>query len=135
MESEVETNFTFLKDIALDESPLENLEEGDPVSPLEDDIEDYFHIEMEKWEIVGPQFDCAPIYDTDKEDEVESGIFFLSGIIYDDISINTLGKENYYFPLHKEGQYLMEVIDSPFNENPIFDFPFNEGPIFNTYND
>ena len=39
MESEVETNLTFLKDITLDESPFEKLEEGDPISPLEDDIE------------------------------------------------------------------------------------------------
>ena len=29
MESEVETNLTFLKDITLDESPFENLKEGD----------------------------------------------------------------------------------------------------------
>ena len=29
----------------------------------------------------------------------------------------------------------MEVIDSPFNESPIFEYPFNEGLIFNTYNE
>ena len=40
MESEVETNLNFLKNITLNESPFENLEEGDPISPLEDDIED-----------------------------------------------------------------------------------------------
>ena len=84
---EVETNLTFLKDITLDGSPFENLEEGDPISPLEDDIEDYFHIEKEKWEIVGPQFDCAPIYDTDKEGEDEIALPFPLGTIYDDICL------------------------------------------------
>lgn len=105
MESEVETNLTFLKDITLDESPFENLEEDDPISPLEDDIEDYFHIEKEKWEIVGPQFDCAPIYDTDKKDEVESYLPLLSDIIYDDISIDTLEKKGHYFPLHEKDDF------------------------------
>jgi len=68
MEGEVETNLTFFKDITLGDSPFENLEEGEPIRPLENEIGDYFHMEKEKWEIVGPQFDCAPIYDTDKED-------------------------------------------------------------------
>ena len=54
MESKAETDLTFLKSITLDDSPFENLEEGDPMSPLEDDIGDYFHIEKDKWEIVGP---------------------------------------------------------------------------------
>ena len=99
---EVETNLTFFKDITPDDSPFENLKEGDPICPLEDDIGDYFHIEKEKWEIVGPQFDCAPIYDTDKGDEVESGLPFLSGNIYDDISIDTLEKKGHYFPLHEK---------------------------------
>ena len=40
MESEVETNLTFLKDSTPDDSPFENLEERDPIGPLEDDIED-----------------------------------------------------------------------------------------------
>jgi len=64
MESEIEN---FLEDITLDDSSFENLEEVDPISPLKDGIGDYFHIEKEKWEIIGPQFDCAPIYDIDKE--------------------------------------------------------------------
>lgn len=119
MEGEVEANLTFLKDITPNDSSFENLEEGDPISRLEDDIGDYFQIEKEKWEIVGPQFGCAPIYDTNKEDEAEIGLPFLSSIIYDDISIDTLGKENYYFPLYEEGQ--LEVIDSPFRGDPIFD--------------
>ena len=105
MESEIETNLTFLKDITLNESPFENLEEGDPISPLEDGIEDYFHIEKKKWEIVGPQFDCALIYDTDEEDEIESGLPFLSGIIYDEISIDTLEKKGHYFPLHEKDDF------------------------------
>lgn len=100
---------TFLEDITLDDSHFENLEEGDPISPLEDDIGDYFHIENEKWEIVGPQFDSAPIYDTNREDEAKIGLRFLSSIIYDDISIDRLGKENFFFPLDKEGQ--LEVIN------------------------
>lgn len=50
------------------------------MSYLEDDIGDYFRIEKEKWEIVGPEFDCAPIYDTNKEDEAESSFSFLPGI-------------------------------------------------------
>jgi len=119
VETEVETNLTFLKDSTPDDSPFENLEEGDPISPLEYNIGDYFQIEKEKWEVVGPQFDCAPIYDTDKEDEVESGPPFLSSIIYEDISIDTLGKENYHFPLHENEQ--LEMIDSPFWEDLIFD--------------
>jgi len=41
MESEIETNLTFLKDITPDESSFENLEKDDPISPLEDDIGDY----------------------------------------------------------------------------------------------
>ena len=40
MESEVETSLTFLKDITPDDSPLENLKEGDPINPLEEDIGD-----------------------------------------------------------------------------------------------
>jgi len=40
-------------------------------------------------------------------------------MIYDDISVGTLGKENYYFPLNEEGK--LEEIDYPFMENPIFD--------------
>ena len=52
MKSEFETNLTFLKDITLNESPFENLEVSGPVSPLKDDIEDCFHIEKCKWEIV-----------------------------------------------------------------------------------
>ena len=103
MESEIETDPTFFKDITLDESSFENLERDDPISPLKNDIEYYFHIEREKWENVDPQFDCAPIYDTDKEDEAEIGLPFPSGAIYNDILIDTLGKENYYFPLHKQG--------------------------------
>lgn len=125
MESKAGTELTFLKGITLDDSPFENLEEGDPISSLEDDIGDYFHIEKDKWEIFGPQFDRAAIYDTEKEDEIGIGFSFISGTTCDDISIDTLGKENYYFPLHKEGQSLMEVIDSPFNESPIFD-AYNE---------
>lgn len=82
MESEVESNLTFLKENNPDDSTFEKLEEGGPISPLEDDIEDYFHIKKEKWEIVGPQFDYAPIYDTNKEDEVEISPPFLPGIIY-----------------------------------------------------
>ena len=78
MESEIETNTTFLKDITHDEFYFETLRD-DLISPLKDDIEDYFHIEKEKWEIIGPQFDCAPIYDTDKEDEDEIGLPFPSG--------------------------------------------------------
>ena len=70
-----------LTDITLDDSPFENLEEGDSISPLDDEIGDYFHIEKEKWEIVRPQFDYAPIYDTDKEDEVESGPPLLPSIV------------------------------------------------------
>lgn len=65
------------------------------------------------------QFDYAPIYDTDKEDEAKIGLPFLSGIICDDIPFDTLGKENYYFPLHEEGQ--LEVVDFPFGEDSIFD--------------
>jgi len=38
MESEVETNLTFLKDSTPNVSPFEKLEEGGPISPLEDDI-------------------------------------------------------------------------------------------------
>ena len=117
MESEVETNLIFLKDTTLDESPFENLEEGDPISPLEDDIEDYFDIEKKKWEIVGPQFDCSAIYDTDKEDGVESGLPFLSSTIYDEISINTLEKKGHYFTLHEnddfEGKKHVEYNISP----------------------
>jgi len=48
MESETQTNPTLLKDITLDESSFENLEREDPISPLKDDIEDYFYIEKEK---------------------------------------------------------------------------------------
>lgn len=105
METEVETNLTFLKDITLNESPFENLEEGDPISPLGNDIEDYFHIGKEKWDIIGPQFDCAPIQDTDKEDEVENGLPIFLGIIYDDISIDTLEKKVHYFPLHGKDDF------------------------------
>ena len=123
MESEVEPGLAFLKGITPNESPFENLEEGDPMSSLEDDIGDYFHIEKEKWEIIGPQFDYAPIYDTNKEDEAEMGLPFLSAIICDDMSIDTPRKENYYFPLHEEGQ--LEAID----------FPFGKDSIFNTNND
>ena len=72
-------------------NPFENLEKDDPISPLKDDIDDYFCIEKEKWEIVGPQFDCAPVYNTDKEVDAEIGPPFLSGIIYDDISIDAIG--------------------------------------------
>ena len=96
-------NLTFLKDITLDETSFENLERDDPISPLKDDIEHYFHIEKEKWEIVGPQFDCAPIYETNKEDEDEIGLPFPVDTIYDDIPIDTLGGENLHFPLPKEG--------------------------------
>jgi len=103
MESQIETKPTFLKDTTLDESSFENLERDDPISPLKDDIEDYFHIEKEKWKIFGPQFDCAPIYDTNKEDEDEIGLPFPSGTTYDDIPIDTPRKENLHFPLHKEG--------------------------------
>jgi len=53
------------------------------------------------------------IYDTDKEDEDEIGFPFPSSMIYDDIPIDTLGKENLHFSLHKEGQ--LEVINFPFN--------------------
>jgi len=56
MESQIEANLTFVKDITLDESSFENLGEGNPISPLEVDIGDYFHIKKEKWGIVGPQF-------------------------------------------------------------------------------
>lgn len=54
MEIKAKADLTFLKDVTLDDSPFENLEEGDPMSSLEDDIGDYFHIGKEKWEIVGP---------------------------------------------------------------------------------
>jgi len=54
MESEAETNLTFLKYSTPNDSPFENLEEGGPISPIEDDIEDYIHIEKEIWEVVGP---------------------------------------------------------------------------------
>lgn len=100
MESEIET---FLKNITPDDSSFENLEEVDPISPLEYGIGYYFHIEKEKWEIIGAQFDYAPIYDTEREDETEIGFSFLSGMIYDDISVDILQKENYFFPLHEEG--------------------------------
>ena len=116
MESEVETNLSFLKDITLDESSFKNLEEGDPISPLQDDIEDYFHIEKGKWEIISPRFDCDPIYDTDNEDEVEISIPFHSRITCNEISINTLRTEDYY--LHEKWQ--LKVIDSPFREDLIF---------------
>lgn len=92
MESEIGTNPTLLKDITPDESSFEILERDDPIRPLKDDIEDYFHIKKEKWEIVGPQFYCAPIYDIEKEDEDEIGLPFPLGIIYDDIPIDALGK-------------------------------------------
>lgn len=92
MEGEVVTNLAFLKDITPDDFYFESLEEGDSICPLEDDIEDYFYIGIEKWEFIGPQFDCASIYDADEEDEI--GLPFLSGIIYDDISIDTFGKQN-----------------------------------------
>jgi len=101
MESEIETNLTFLKDITPDESSFENLERDDPISPLKDDIEDYFHIEKGKWEIVCPQFDCAPIYGVDKEDQDEIVLPFPLGTIYDDIPIDTLRKDNLHLPLHK----------------------------------
>jgi len=94
---------------------LLSLGEGNLISPLEVNIGDYFHIEQEKWEIVGLQFDCAPIYDTDREDEVGISLTF----IYDDIPIDTLGNEDHYFSLHERGQLV--IIDSPFWENPIFD--------------
>jgi len=130
MEGEVVTNLTFLKDITLDDFPFKNLEESDPICPLEDDIEDYFHIEKEKWEIIGPRFDCAPIYNTDKEDEI--GLPLLSGIIYDDISIDTFGKENYYFPSHEEGH--LEVINSPFKRDPICDMKeIDKAPTYPPY--
>ena len=134
MESEAKTDLTSLKGITPNDSPFDNLKEGNPISCLEDDIGNYFRIEKEKWEIVGPQFNYAPIYDTDKEDEVEIGFHFILGIICDDTSIDTLGKENCYFPLHEEGQ--LEGIDSPFNENPIFDAyneEINENPTYAPY--
>ncbi len=102
VEGKVEHDLTFLKDITSNESPSKNVEEGDLVSSLENDIGDYFYIKKEKWEIVGPQFDYAPIYDIDKENEVEIGFSFIPDIIGNDISIDAFGKENYYFPLHKE---------------------------------
>jgi len=116
---EVETKLTFLKDITLDDSTFESHNEGDLVSPLEDDIGDYLNIEKEKWKHVRPQFYCALIYDTDKEDEAEIGSPFLSGIIYDDVSIDAIGKEKFYFPFHNEGQ--LEVINFPVRRGPIFD--------------
>lgn len=103
MESKAETDITFLKGTNPNESHFENLEEGDPVSSLESDIGDYFLIEKEQWEIVWPQYGCAPIYDIDREDKIEIGFSFILNIIYDDISIDTFGKENYYFPLYEEG--------------------------------
>lgn len=117
--NEVEDDLTILRNITPHDSPFENLRKGDPISPLVDYIEDHFCIEKDKWEIVGPQIDLAPIYDTDKEDDVEADLPFHSSIIYDDISIDTLGKENCYFTLHEEGQ--LEVINSPFRKDPIFD--------------
>jgi len=78
MGSEIETNPTFLKDITPNESSFENLESDDPITPLKDDVEDYFLIEKEKWEIIGPQFDGAPIYDMNKEDEDDIGLLFSS---------------------------------------------------------
>ena len=45
MENEIETNLIFLKDITPNESYFDNPEKDDPISHLEDDIEDYFHIE------------------------------------------------------------------------------------------
>ena len=103
MESEIKTSSTFLKDIIPDESSFENFERDDPSNPLKDDIEDYFHIEKEKWEIFGPQFDRAPIYHTDKEDEDEIGLPFPLGTIYDDIRIDTLGKENLHLLFAERG--------------------------------
>jgi len=54
MESEIDTNLTFLKDINPDEFSFENLERENPITPLEYDIEYYFHIEKEEWEIACP---------------------------------------------------------------------------------
>jgi len=117
-----------------DGPPFENIEEGDLMSSLKNDIGDYFHIEKEKWDIFGPQFDCAPIYDTDKEDEIEIGFSFIPDITCNNIPIDAFGKENYYFPLHEEGQ--LEVIDSSFSESPIFDAyneERNEAPTYPPY--
>jgi len=132
MESEIETKLAFLKDITPDGSSFENLKEVDPISPLEVDIGDYIHIEKEKWDIIGPQFNCAPIYDTDKEDETEVGFPFLLGYVFDDVSIDTLGKESYYFPLHEDGQ--LEVVNSPFSRDQIFNTKkIDEAPTYPPY--
>ena len=118
MESKIETNPTFVNDITPNESSFENVEREDPINPLKDDIKYYLHIEKEKCEIVGPQFDCAHIYDIDKEDEDEIGFPFPLGTIYDDIPVNTPRKENLNFHFLKEGQ--LEVISFPFKRDPIF---------------
>ena len=44
MESQVEVDLTFLKDTTPDDTSFENLGDGNPISPLEADIGDYFHI-------------------------------------------------------------------------------------------
>lgn len=100
------------------ESSFENIEKDNPISPLEDGIQDYFHIEKEKWKIIGPQLDFAPIDGTDKENEVVIGPPFLPHIIFHDTSIDTLGKKNCHFPFHEKEN--LDIINCPFWEDHIF---------------
>lgn len=68
MDSEVESSRVSIKDIILNDTPFEPLEEqGDPMAPLRIDIEDYLHVVEGKWEIIGYHLDKDPIYDADDE--------------------------------------------------------------------
>ena len=107
MEGEDETNLTFLEDITFDDSPLENLEEGDPIIPSEDDIGDYFHIEKGKWEIVGPQFDCAPIYNMTRRMRMRMRLVFpfSQALFMMTYPFVLLGRGIFIFPCIKRGSW------------------------------
>jgi len=70
-----------------------DLEKDAPISPLDDDIGYYLHIEEGKWEIEGHPYDKDPLYDNDKEDEVKVSLPFFQHITFDDTTIDHLERE------------------------------------------
>lgn len=90
--------------LLIQERVLENMGIVDPCEVI---IYNFFHINEGKWDI-NHHFDNDPIYDTDKENEVEASFPFLLGITHHNIPIHTIDGEDHYFPLHEEG--LLEVI-------------------------
>ncbi len=96
-----------------------DLEHMDMVVPCDVDISNFFHINEGKWDISNHHFNIDPIYDTDKENDVEVGSPFLQGITHNDIHIHTIERGDHYFPIHEGG--LLGVVGCSFRESPIYD--------------